>query len=277
MQRKLICSDLDGTLLGSDRKVSLLNMEVIKELMKRGHIFTVATGRIFQSAKYISSNFGDNVPLIASNGSVYDTGDGKLHKNHFDEDLSAEMFRMAKSFGVTLSYFTHDTVFSNTISGALITKLIYNKGVPKNYRVRTLLAANESIIRKNSDSIVNGIVVSKNNPGKLSAMRAELEKLSGVTIQSSGRDNIELIPGNVDKSYAVKALAEHYGIARQDVICFGDGENDITMLKYAGLGFAMANASDSVKKSADSIAPPNHESGIGLKLMELFGMEEMAV
>jgi hypothetical protein len=252
-------------------------MEVIKELMKRGHIFTVATGRIFQSAKYISGNFGDNVPLIASNGSVYDTGDGKLHKSHFDEDLAAEMFRMAKDFGVTLSYFTHDTVFSSTISGALITKLIYNKGVPREYRVRTLLAANESVIRKNSDSIVNGIVVSKNNPGRLTAMRNELEKLSGVTIQSSGRDNIELIPGKVDKSYAVKALAEHFSIHQKDVICFGDGENDVTMLRYAGLGFAMENASDLVKNAADGIAPPNHESGIGLKLMELFGMEEKAV
>jgi hypothetical protein len=217
------------------------------------------------------------VPLIASNGSVYDTGDGKLHKSHFDEDLAAEMFRMAKDFGVTLSYFTHDTVFSSTISGALITKLIYNKGVPREYRVRTLLAANESVIRKNSDSIVNGIVVSKNNPGRLAAMRNELEKLSGVTIQSSGRDNIELIPGKVDKSYAVKALAEHFSIHQEDVICFGDGENDVTMLRYAGLGFAMENASDLVKNAADGIAPPNHESGIGLKLMELFGMEEKAV
>lgn len=277
MQRKLICSDLDGTLLGSDRKVSELNIEVIMELKKRGHIFTVATGRIFQSAKYISGNFGDNVPLIASNGSVYDTGDGKLHKSHFDEDLAAEMFRMAKDFGVTLSYFTHDTVYSSTISGTLVTKLIYNRGVPRDYRVRTHLAANDSVIRKNSDSIVNGIVVSKNNPGRLTAMRNELEKLSGVTIQSSGRDNIELIPGNVDKSYAVKALAEHFGIHQKDVICFGDGENDVTMLRYAGLGFAMENASDLVKNAADGIAPPNHESGIGLKLMELFGMEEKAV
>lgn len=276
MKRKLICSDLDGTLLGSDRKVSDLNIEVIRELMKRGHIFTVATGRIFQSAKYISSNFGEGVPLIASNGSIYDTGDGKLHKSHFDEDLAAEMFKIAKSFGVTLSYFTHDTVFSSTISGALITKLIYNKGVPKEYRVKTLLAAT-SVIRKNSDSIVNGIIVSRNNPEKIAVVRKELEKLSGVTIQSSGKDNIELIPGNVDKSFAVKALAKHYGIERQDVICFGDGENDITMLKYAGQGFAMANASDSVRKSADGIAPPNHESGIGLKLIELFGMEEKAV
>ncbi|ETA79726.1 HAD family hydrolase [Youngiibacter fragilis] len=277
MQRKLICSDLDGTLLGSDHKVSGLNMEVIMELKKRGHIFTVATGRIFQSAKYISGNFGDNVPLIASNGSVYDTGDGKLHKSHFDEDLAAEMFRMAKDFGVTLSYFTHDTVYSSTISGALVTKLIYNRGVPKDYRVRTLLAANDSVIRKNSGSIVNGIVVSKNNPCRLTAMRNELEKLSGVTIQSSGRDNIELIPGKVDKSYAVKALAEHFGIHQKDVICFGDGENDVTMLRYAGLGFAMENAPDLVKNAADGIAPPNHESGIGLKLMELFGMEEKAV
>ncbi|MFU0825856.1 MAG: hypothetical protein ACFWTK_12930 [Clostridium sp.] len=73
----------------------------------------------------------------------------------------------------------------------------------------------------------------------------------------------------ISKGNAVKILAEFYGLKREEVICIGDGENDLSMIKYAGLGIAMGNAPDYVKKEADYITETNDEDGVA-KAIEKF-------
>ncbi|HBL8261494.1 TPA: HAD-IIB family hydrolase, partial [Listeria monocytogenes] len=86
--------------------------------------------------------------------------------------------------------------------------------------------------------------------------------LSDVSILSSHANNIEILPKDMDKKYAVKNLAAHLNIKPENVITFGDGENDIGMLEVAGAGVAMENASELVKKSADFVTTANDADGI---------------
>ena len=67
----------------------------------------------------------------------------------------------------------------------------------------------------------------------------------------------------------MEIIAKHYGIERSQIIAFGDQMNDIPMIKYAGMGVAMKNAPDDVKKYADLIAPANDESGVAYVLEKL--------
>ena len=80
---------------------------------------------------------------------------------------------------------------------------------------------------------------------------------------------LELVPKNVDKAASIDKLLHSIGVATDECIAFGDGFNDISMIRYAGLGIAMSNASEPVKKSADYIARSNDEDGIACLLEEM--------
>ena len=73
---------------------------------------------------------------------------------------------------------------------------------------------------------------------------------------------VEIAPENVDKGYYLKILAEHLGIDRSEIIAFGDGQNDVSMLQYAGIGYAMANACVEARSCTSHIAPSNTEDGV---------------
>lgn len=83
---------------------------------------------------------------------------------------------------------------------------------------------------------------------------------------------VEFHPATVNKGVALKRLAHHYDFNRNEVIAFGDGENDIPMLEYAGLGVAMDNAMPGLKAVADRITASNNEEGIALVLEEILSL-----
>ncbi len=84
---------------------------------------------------------------------------------------------------------------------------------------------------------------------------------------------LEFMRNDADKGTGLAALAARLGIAREEVIAIGDGENDIPMLRWAGLGVAMANAPDDVKAAADLIAPHCDEDGCA-QIMEKYLLNE---
>ncbi len=73
---------------------------------------------------------------------------------------------------------------------------------------------------------------------------------------------VEMMPLGIDKAYGLSRLLDRLGLSRSQMICCGDGFNDISMIKYAGLGVAMDNASDEVKRFANYIAPHCDEDGV---------------
>ena len=80
---------------------------------------------------------------------------------------------------------------------------------------------------------------------------------------------IEIMPKNIDKAKSLDRMLETVGLTRENTICCGDGFNDMTMIQYAGVGVAMANAQEEVKKSADFITDSNDEDGI-VKVIDTF-------
>lgn len=99
---------------------------------------------------------------------------------------------------------------------------------------------------------------------KAAALEKELQALYGESlgIYRSEPYFIEIVPRGVDKGSSLAMLAEHMGMAREDVICCGDGFNDIPMLRWAGVGVAMGNAGQAVKDAADYVTGTNDEDGL---------------
>ena len=81
---------------------------------------------------------------------------------------------------------------------------------------------------------------------------------------------LELVPLGIDKARSLAVLLEKTGITREEMIAMGDGYNDLSMIKYAGLGIAMGNAQEPVKAAADYIAPSNDEDGVAIAVEQHF-------
>ena len=93
-------------------------------------------------------------------------------------------------------------------------------------------------------------------------MRQKLALIPGILVSSSIGNNLEINAEGADKGSALMRLADALGIDRGETMAFGDGENDISMLRMAGLGVAMDNAQEPVKKAADYITGSNNDSGV---------------
>ena len=101
-------------------------------------------------------------------------------------------------------------------------------------------------------------------PEKAQQYEKQLQEMYGdvLSIYRSEPFFIEIMPKNVDKARSLDRMLETVGLTRENTICCGDGFNDMTMIQYAGVGVAMANAQEEVKKSADFITDSNDDDGI---------------
>jgi len=93
-------------------------------------------------------------------------------------------------------------------------------------------------------------------------------------VTSDNHWSVHVLAPGAGKAAGIEELCKYYGVERQNILAFGDGENDISMLKWAGVGVAMANAGDAVKAAADHIAPSNNEGGFGKTVFKLIFHED---
>jgi len=94
-------------------------------------------------------------------------------------------------------------------------------------------------------------------------LRAKLGNIEGASLTQSGEMNMEVIPADADKGSGLRMLSQRLGIRREEIMAVGDQLNDLPMLRYAGLGVAVANAPEMVRQAADAVTDRNDEDGVG--------------
>ncbi|HRU41225.1 MAG TPA: HAD-IIB family hydrolase, partial [Candidatus Diapherotrites archaeon] len=97
---------------------------------------------------------------------------------------------------------------------------------------------------------------------KIQKLRDGIMETGIVSVSQSMKHNLEVMNKGVNKGNAVRILAQMYGINREEIIAIGDNENDISMIEYAGLGIAMGNAEELLKRAADHVTGDYQEDGV---------------
>ncbi|MDD3411738.1 MAG: HAD-IIB family hydrolase, partial [Eubacteriales bacterium] len=120
----------------------------------------------------------------------------------------------------------------------------------------------EAMNRYKDEGVCKIVYIDLPRHPRIEELRARLSALNGLDVTSSWENNLELMPAGVGKGPAVSELAQRLGIKREQVMCLGDYDNDLSMIEYAGVGVAMENGSDRVKRAAAWIAPSNQECGV---------------
>lgn len=268
MKYKLVAIDMDGTLLNSKNEVSKRTRESILRAGDQGTHVILATGRLLSSAVKYSSRMDLKRPIISSNGAVVIDEDEKvIFEKNINKDVVEIITRIADKYGLYYHFYAKDSFYSNKYVEDIIE--FYNpKGVKKEDKIKFNIYKDIKEITDNNINVYKFIFID-NDTKKLYKLREELERVNGINVCSSWSNNIEIMEKNVSKGNSLKYLCEKLNIAQEEVIAIGDNENDISMIKYAGLGVAMGNGDNNIKSISDIVTSTNDEDGVA-KIIEKY-------
>lgn len=231
---RLIALDLDGTLLDLQGTISNENQTWIDKARNRGIEVTIATGRPRRLMTRYLEQLNLRVPYVVANGSeVWDENGTLLERHTIKHEDVAFLLNVAQRYGTVFWSSIVDHVFK---PGEIPDKI-------ENYQWLKFG------FKSDQDEVIKQIW----------ECLTEYEKLE---ITSSDPQNIEVNPLGISKATGLRKVCEHLKIQPHQVIAMGDGLNDITMMKWSGLGIAMGNAHAQVKSAAGRVTDHHLQDGV---------------
>jgi len=267
---KLICLDLDGTLLKSDHKLCSRTVAKLREAESKGFRIAIVTGRAPFESKYYASQVSKDTFFIGANGAYVGSPhqEQPLSETSFNESQRKALYEILNHHKVKPALSVKDAIY---VAGALKLWLYkkFSQREDNDNRAKNLhyLDAKKALkdFLENENELHKCLffVVGRRKREKL---ERELREHPDFEIAVSARFVIEVTPEGINKAYGISHLIAHLQILPEEVIAFGDSENDLEMLKYVGMGIAMGNATDHLKAYANSVTKTNDEAGIALVL-----------
>ena len=274
MSYKMVCIDMDGTLLSKRKTISDESKKVIKEVNEKGIKVVVTTGRLYNNAAYYSNFIGASDAVIAGNGAVIreKNSDEIIFQSDIDINVCKRLLIIAKKCGIILHMHTMNEILTNSYISNVIARVVLPGIKDSDFPIKITTIKGEDNWDnelKNYKGKITKCITFSVSPKKTEMFRKELDNINEIVYYSSGHRSIEINAKGVSKGNGVKILAEHYGISRDEIICIGDNENDISMIEYAGLGIAMGNGIRELKEKANYITDTNDNDGVR-KALEKF-------
>ena len=260
---RLIALDLDGTLLTTDKRLTDRNLSALQRASEQGILIVPVTGRIFQGLPRAVLDWPFLKYAILCNGAaVYDVaGDSTLCRAEIPLAQALEI--MAWLDGQPLiydcymegwGYMTEAMWQQIDVYAASPIVVDYMKSI------RTPVPELKAFIRDRGSDIQKIQAFCRDEDTQRRLLRHV--PFPDIAVSSSVPRNVEINRADATKGRALLALAAHLGLTRDQVMAFGDGLNDITMIECAGVGVAMGNAVDAVKLVANEITATNDEDGV---------------
>ena len=253
---RLIALDLDGTLLNSALRVSERNGEAVRHAIESGLRVVLATSRWYLLAKRTADRLGIETPLVCNNGAIVKRpGDGgELLHLHLDQELAREVTALADERAWETFTTIEDATYMRPRPGIIPEKL------PAGLRVS----------ERQADEVARG------QPTAVLVFGQEaVDEIAGRFLEAyDGRANFSLNRPQIwphyvvlthpqaDKGRALDMVCRELDVPLAEVLAMGDSESDLSMLQTSGLGIAMDNAPDEVKRAALHIAPANDADGV---------------
>lgn len=274
IKTRMIGMDLDGTLLKTNKELTAYTKDVLRRAVDQGIIVMPATGRpITGVPKELTELPGIHYAVTANGARVIDL---KRNETIVEELLPHEIAEVMMD--VFEHYDTFREIYFDGV-GYASKKALENIGKYLNvsamadYITSTRIAVDDVRAKfDETDLPVDKIQALFTSVEDRDAARKEIEDVSGIEITGALPMNLEINAAGVNKGKAMIELGKVLGIPREEIMAFGDGNNDLKMLKEVGSGVAMENAIPSVKEAADYVTLSNDEEGVA-KFIEKYVLD----
>lgn len=259
MAYELLVLDVDGTLVNSRKEITEKTKAALIECQENGIRVAIASGRCTEGIRhqahaigldeyggYIISYNGGRITNCRTKEVIYNIPlpDGMLHEL-YDYSVQQETGILTYHDGKIIAHSDTDPYIVVDAKGCDMP--IW---VPEDFHREVHFNVNKCILTGDPEKLaLLEEKAAKDFAGRLSVYRSEGFYL-------------EMMPLGVDKAYGVSRLLQQMGYSRSQMVCCGDGFNDLPMIEYAGMGVAMANAPQELKDKADYVAPSCDEDGL---------------
>ena len=272
MNMKMVCLDLDGTLLNHEKTITQRTRRALERAAEAGVLVVPTTGRFFSGIPQAVRDLPFIRYAIVCNGAqLYDRAEDRiLRRWDIPLDRAMAVLDYMDTLPVIYDCFlddwsyvgdgyleTMDTYIPDPVICAALRKLRKPVG-----SLRRFLAERGEPVQKLQMFFRDRAVQDR--------VTAEMPGLfPDMAITSAMDNNLEINAGEATKGHGLKALCGLLGVDPRDTVAFGDGVNDLTMIRAAGLGVAMGNGVPALKAEADRVALTNEEDGVAVLLEEL--------
>lgn len=253
---KLIAIDLDDTLLNDDGVISEKNKEAVKRAEAAGVKVMIVSGRSYASTKQFIDELALPNLTVSLNGAYLQdpSNDRRIAEFPIDLEITEEIIKDIEPFDIHVNFYHGEKVFCQG----------YTEQAKFYSDMNRIEIDYIESLEELSKTAQAGKLLMSNDREKLIQIRDLLQNKFGdqLNIVFSKPYFLEVTDKRASKGAALLKAAEIYGIGEKEIIAMGDSENDLSMIRSAGLGIAMGNAGDKIKKEADFVTLTNNEDGV---------------
>ncbi len=257
MKYRLIAVDMDGTLLNGNKEVTPRTRSAMLAAAERGAAVTLCSGRPMQGLESYLYLVSGDVPVVTYNGGVVLTARGRkvLFSRTLEPAAAVEIARRGLSRGAAVIVWAGERLYVSELSGRTEAygRLSGSEG---------LLFGEASLEGIAEKGIVKIIWMDSPERTEEHLACAESEPVRGSRAVVSAPPLLEFMDASVSKAEGLRIAAGYCGVSREEIMAVGDNYNDLDMLLYAGLGVAMGNAPEAVRRSAAFVTLSNEEDGV---------------
>lgn len=263
MDIQLIAMDLDGTLNNDQKRITPKTMEALRIAQRKGIRLALASARpspgLFKERDLLQMQHYGGILMSYNGGRITDAATGRiLYETAMERDLAKSVLRQLENLPVTPILDDGTQFYVSDASGYKV-----------DYECR-----NNNMICTEVENLADFLcfcpvkILMSVQPEQLQQVQEQIRTLlpDTLSVVQTAPFYLEVIPRTINKGQGIFQICSVLGLDTKQVIAFGDAENDIPMLKTAGIGVAMGNAADRVKAAADFVTFSNNEDGIAAAL-----------
>ena len=254
---RLIVFDIDGTLENSRHEISTYTRNVILRAHAAGLMVSLATGKTLPAVQPLAQQLGLSLPMVMANGSILQYPHGRiLHASFFPKQTVESVLELASGLEVDISVFTPESVYIQHLTPSVQAMMEFGAPTPREIQ-------DWAEMKGDMDRVVKFVIMNMGGPRALKPLVKALDDhLDGRVSHFPTQPYMhEVLPPGEDKGSGVRRLADALDILPDQIIACGDGDNDAVMLKLAGVGVAVANATRLCQASGDVIVASNDQDG----------------
>ena len=260
---KLIATDMDGTLLDQRGQLDLPRLEkILDKLDQRGVRFVIATGNEVHRMRQLLDHLSKRVVLVVANGARIFENDQLLQAQTWDDAM------VDRALGHFKGRECQDQFVVTAMNGGFVKKGTVFTELDKFMTPEMIekLYQRMQFVDEFDSKLFGGVLKMSMVVGeeRSDSVLQEINDLfdGRVRAVSSGYGCIDILQNGIHKAWGLEELLKRWNLKPEQIMAFGDSENDIEMLELAGISYAMENAEESVKEVATKVAPANSQAGV---------------
>ncbi len=259
---KLVASDLDGTLIGSDNTIFENNLKAINDINKKNIDFVICTGKTYPIIKGMCDTFNASYGIFGNGNQIINLKTGEeIYKKLLTTSEINSCIDIAKKHNVHIHIYTDNEIITEELKYMDLRnyKLQQEKYYDTSLEI-TVVDDIKQYLKLNKVNICKLVISSESDLSNVKEEILKKEDISITTIKKYGKykdkiinkeyEYLDITPKNINKNNALKILGDYLKVNNDEIMAIGDNLNDLDMVKNSGIGVAVANAYDELKQVA---------------------------